>query len=88
MKASGQLNAGGSIMVRGIEELGGVRWSYAVNSTELSSSDWRAQQSQASDFSHYHLLAARSEARARQTQGDVRLRLRSTADCGDFPFGH
>ena len=34
---------------------------YAVNSTELASSDWRAQQSQASDFSHYDLPAARSE---------------------------
>ena len=33
----------------------------AVNSTELALSDWRAQQSQASDFSHYHLPAARSE---------------------------
>ena len=29
----------------------GFRWPCTVNSTELSSSDWRAQQSQASDFS-------------------------------------
>src|SRR5208282_2364471 len=67
---------------RGIEEMGVVRWSYAVNSTELSSSDWRAQQSQASDFSHYHLQAARSEMRSarnssrRPTASRVDRRLR------------
>ena len=55
---------------------------YMVNSTELSSSDWRAQQSQASDFSHYHLGAAASEmrrapnSRGRPTASPVDNRLR------------
>ncbi len=55
---------------------------YMVNSTELSSSDWRAQQSQASDFSHYHLGAAASEMRGapkprgRPTASPVDNRLR------------
>ena len=55
---------------------------YMVNSTELSSSDWRAQQSQASDFSRYHLGAAASEmrrapnSRGRPTASPVDNRLR------------
>ena len=32
--------------------------------------------------------AANQRRGARQTQGGVRLRLRSTTDCENFPFGH
>ena len=87
-KASGRLNAGAQSWFAALRGWEAVRWPRAVNLTELSSSDWRAQQSQASEFSHYHLLAARSEMRGSHgTQGDVGLRIQSTADRGGIPFG-